>query len=50
MKYILFYIGENKTNIIPNQSVLYNLMDNKDNLILCCHSLYQVLCISNKLK
>lgn len=44
------YIEENKTNIIPNESVLYNLVDNKNNLILCCHSLYQALCTFNKLK
>ena len=44
------YIGQNKTNIIPNESVLYNLVDNKDNLILCCHSLYQALCKFNELK
>lgn len=44
------YIEENKTNIIPNESVLYKLVDNKNNLILCCHSLYQALCAFNKLK
>lgn len=44
------YVGQNKTNIIPNESILYNLIDNKNNLILCCHSLYQALCAFNKLK
>lgn len=44
------YIEENKTNIIPIESILYNLVDNKDNLILCCHSLYQALCEFYKLK
>lgn len=44
------YIEQNETNIIPNESVLYNLVDNKNNLILCCHSLYQALCTFNKLK
>lgn len=44
------YIEQNETNIIPNESVLYNLVDNKHNLILCCHSLYQALCAFDKLK
>lgn len=44
------YVGQNETDIIPNESVLYNLIDNKNNLILCCHSLYQALCAFNKLK
>ena len=44
------YVGQNETNIIPNECVLYNLVDNKNNLILRYHSLYQALCAFNKLK
>ena len=44
------YIGENETNVIPNESVLYKLADDKDNLILCCHSFYQALCEFHKIK
>lgn len=44
------YIVANETNVILNESVLYNLEDNKDNLILYCHSLYQALCKFNEIK
>lgn len=43
------YIGQNGISI-PNESVLYYLMDNKNKIILCCHSLYQALCKFNELK
>lgn len=44
------YIGKNETNIIPNEIVLYYLMDNDNNLIACYHSLYKALCEFYKLK
>lgn len=43
-------IGEDETNIIPNESVLYNLVDNNNNVIACYHSLYQALCKFHKIK
>lgn len=43
-------IGEDETNIIPNESVLYNLVDNNNNVIACYHSLYQALYEFHKIK
>ena len=44
------YVGENETNIIPNDSVFYYLMDNDNNVIACYYSLYRALCEFYKLK
>lgn len=44
------YVGENETNIIPNDSVFYDLMDNDNNFIARYYSLYRALCEFYKLK
>lgn len=44
------YLDETHTNIIPNEAVLYFLIDNKDNVLEICHSLYDALCKFYKIK
>jgi hypothetical protein len=44
------YIGDSKRNIIPNESVLYFIKNNKTDTITCYQSFYQALCEFYKLK
>lgn len=44
------YTDKENNIIIPNEAVFYYLIDNDNNTVTCCHSLYQALCAFNKLK
>ena len=44
------YIGDSEKNVIPNESVLYFIKNNKTSTITCYQSFYQALCEFYKLK